>query len=103
MQVVVEDEAGNTSSTFSQPYTCDPITFSGELVLAGYGGVNGTRYLFSDNTYTGRTAITGAALELRDTGRLSATAGIDVNYGTFTINNGGLLDLSNRVIAVRPV
>ena len=35
--VVVEDEAGNTSSTFSRPYTYDPITFSGELLLSGYG------------------------------------------------------------------
>ena len=27
-------------------------------VTTVFGGVNGTRYLFSDNTYTGRTAIT---------------------------------------------
>lgn len=56
---------------------------------------------YNDNTYTGRTGIMGGTLELTDLGRLSATSGIDINYGQLTLANGsgnnGRMNLTDRV------
>ncbi|HEX8912280.1 MAG TPA: PA14 domain-containing protein, partial [Humisphaera sp.] len=92
-----------------------PATLVSRQPNANWGGVIGGAVTFvmgntstnverfyQDNTYTGRTAILGGTLELTDSGRLSNTAGIDINYGgqlnlNNTSANNGRFDLADRV------
>ena len=72
------------------------VRITGNMAVV-HGGTR-TRYFYSDNTYTGRTAIMNNALVLNDEGRFSGTSGVDVNYGgRLYIRNTGSLDLADRV------
>jgi autotransporter-associated beta strand protein len=87
--------------------TATSAVFSGSIGtgIAGAGNAidfvksgNSTLTLAGVNTYTGTTLIRGGILELRDSGTL-ATSGVTVNFGTLSLNQGGL----NPVAALNPV
>ena len=63
-------------------------SITGNIALTRAG--NNTTTLTSANTYTGATIVRGGVLELRDSGTLSSTAGLTLNYGTLNWNNFGL-------------
>jgi len=64
-------------------------------------GTAATLSLSGVNTYTGKTLLNGNVTQLIDGGTLSGAGGvlgdIDVNYATFTLNNTGTTDLTDRV------
>lgn len=76
--------------TFSGTIT-DPIAFT----RAG----NNTTLLTNANTYAGATIVRGGVLQLRDSGSISSTAGLTLNYGTLLWDNFGL----NTAAAPNPV
>lgn len=51
---------------------------------------NNTTLLTSANSYTGTTTVRGGVLQLRDSGALTGTSALNVNYGTFNWDNYGL-------------
>lgn len=77
------------------------------------GQINGTIYLNKTgvnslnlqgvNGYSGPTFVTGGTLSLNDDGSILNTTAIDLNFGTLTINNGGLRDKTNRVSDTAPI
>ncbi len=81
------------------------IYFGGQITgaITTLLGGTGTRWYYSDNTYTGRTAVVGGSHVLIDSGRMSGTSGIDVNYGLFYLRNSGSLDLADRVPDAAPI
>ncbi|MFN7341204.1 MAG: beta strand repeat-containing protein, partial [Opitutia bacterium] len=85
-----------TNSTGSSGDLFPGARITGNLAVVQAG--TRTRYLYSDNTYTGRTAILNNLFVLSDDGTLTATSGVDVNYGArLYIRNTGSRDLANRV------
>ncbi len=63
-----------------------------------------TLSLYSNNTYTGPTLITGGTTVLRDQGQLSGTTSIDVNYATLQAdNNVGTNDFGDRINDAAPI
>ncbi len=51
-------------------------------------GQNGTFAVYSPQTYTGATQLTGGITVLRDMGTFGSTSSLDVNYGTLNLENG---------------
>jgi autotransporter-associated beta strand protein len=78
-------------------------TLNGALALTRAG--NNTTLLTSANTYTGATIVRGGILQLRDSGSISSTAGLTLNYGTLNWDNFGLNPTANptRIAAANPV
>ena len=61
---------------------------SGNIALTRAGA--NTTTLTNANTYTGATIVRGGTLQLRDSGSISSTAGLTLNYGTLNWDNFGL-------------
>ncbi|MFN5806033.1 MAG: hypothetical protein ACK467_10455, partial [Opitutia bacterium] len=74
------------------------ITGDVQLVKAGGGGL--TLHALSD--YTAPTLVTGGTLQVMDYGRISGTSSIEVNRGTFTINNNNFA-MADRVNDAAPI
>jgi hypothetical protein len=66
-------------------------------------GSNQTVTLYSNNTYTGVTELTGGTLQLLDSAQLSGTSQVNLNFATLTLNNTGTMDLTGRVNASAPI
>ncbi len=84
-------------------------TFGGSIsgALAFTRAGNSTTLLTNANTYTGATIVRGGNLQLRDSGSISSTAGLTLNYGTlnwdnFGLNPNGTPNLT-RVAAANPI
>jgi autotransporter-associated beta strand protein len=79
-----------------------PVTFVMGNTVAG----NVERF-YQDNTYTGRTLVTGGILELTDGGRLSGTTAIDLSGGLLNIQNtsasNGRQNLTDRIPDATPI
>ena len=77
------------------------ISSSINLVRAG----NSTTTLTNANTYTGSTTVRGGNLQLRDSGSISSTAGLNLFYGTLNWDNFGLNPTANptRIAATNAV
>jgi autotransporter-associated beta strand protein len=56
-----------------------------------------TQTIYSDNTYTGGTLINGGLVVLRDSGRLSGTGNITINYAQLMAYNDGLSGDFDRI------
>ncbi|NBS01305.1 MAG: hypothetical protein EBS72_03980, partial [Rhizobiales bacterium] len=71
------------------------------LVRAG----SSTTTLTNANTYTGSTTVRGGTLQLRDSGTISSTAGLNLLYGTLNWDNFGLNSTANptRIAATNAV
>jgi autotransporter-associated beta strand protein len=73
-------------------------SIAGDVSFMRSGTTGSNLILFSDNDYTGVTRLTGGSTFVRDSGRLSQTSAIEINYANLTIDNqGGLSDLSDRI------
>jgi autotransporter-associated beta strand protein len=88
-----------TPAVFASVTTGEDSRWGGDIsgplgfVKAG----SNTQFFYSDNTYTGSTLINGGGLTLTDSGRLSATNAIDLNYAALTLLNNGLSGSDDRV------
>jgi fibronectin-binding autotransporter adhesin len=71
-------------------------SLTGSLTFAK-SNTAGTLSLLGENSYAGKTIVTGGTLSLQDRGTLAGTSGIELNYGTLAINNTGLYGLDDRV------
>ncbi|MEA3212062.1 MAG: hypothetical protein QOE70_5119 [Chthoniobacter sp.] len=70
----------------------------------GFGNPSGgTMTLTSTNGYTGSTNILGGTLALRDSGALTATSAVNINYAQLTLDNTGLSDSTSRISSTVPV
>ncbi|MBB5031378.1 autotransporter-associated beta strand repeat-containing protein [Prosthecobacter vanneervenii] len=83
-------------------------TFSGSITgnIAFTRAGNNTTLLTSTNTYNGATIVRGGTLQLRDSGTISSTAGLTLNYGTLNWDNYGLNPSATpptRIAAANPV
>lgn len=80
-------------------------SITGALALTRSG--NTTTTLTNANTYTGATIVRGGTLQLRDSGTISSTAGLTLNYGTLNWDNFGLNAAGTpnptRIAATNPV
>ncbi|EDY18785.1 autotransporter-associated beta strand repeat protein [Chthoniobacter flavus Ellin428] len=85
--------ATNTNSSFGGQIT-------GSIYLAKAGG---TLNLLNVNTYTGGTLVTGGTLNLSDSGTISNTASIDLNYGSLTLDDSRLYANADRVNDAAPI
>ncbi|TSA31109.1 MAG: PEP-CTERM sorting domain-containing protein [Opitutales bacterium] len=94
------------------------LTTSTAVASATFGGVisgninftragTNTATLTNTNTYTGTTTVRGGILQLRDSGSISSTAGLNLYYGTLNWDNYGLNPSGNltptRVAAANAV
>ncbi|NBS04555.1 MAG: hypothetical protein EBS64_04930 [Verrucomicrobia bacterium] len=94
------------------------LTTSTAVASATFGGVisgninftragTNTATLTNANTYTGTTTVRGGILQLRDSGSISSTAGLNLYYGTLNWDNYGLNPSGNltptRVAAANAV
>ncbi len=59
-----------------------------------------TLTLTNPQTYSGATLISGGTVTLNDSGALSNTSGIDINFGGLALTNTGLVDSGDRVPSV---
>ncbi|TCO93623.1 autotransporter-associated beta strand protein, partial [Chthoniobacter flavus] len=84
-------------------------TFAGSITgnIAFTRAGSNTTTLTSANTYTGPTIVRGGVLQLRDSGSISSTAGVTVDYGTLLWDNSALNPLGNlnptRILATNPL
>jgi autotransporter-associated beta strand protein len=85
----------------SQSFT--PNRLTGALSVLNAGAER--QWYTSDSTYTGRTAIMGGWVTLKDGARLSGTSALDLNYGSLLRfwNGDGQFALSDRVNDAAPV
>ena len=66
---------------------------SGNLAFTKSGA--GVLSLLADNSYTGPTVITAGGITLKDSGRLSSTSALEINFGSLILDETGLGDLSS--------
>jgi autotransporter-associated beta strand protein len=91
------------------PATTVVTTYSGSiggaisLFKEGAGATTGSLTLTSSNGYTGSTNIVGGTLALRDSGALTGTSAININYGQLTLDNTGLSDSTSRISSSVPI
>lgn len=96
-------------ATFTSNTQAGSSNFGGSITgaLAFTKTGTNTLTLTSANSYTGATAVRGGTLQLRDSGTISSTAGLTLNYGTLLWDNFGLNPSSNptptRIAAANPV
>jgi autotransporter-associated beta strand protein len=80
-------------------------SITGAIALTRSGAQTTT--LTNANTYTGATIVRGGTLQLRDSGTISSTAGLTLNYGTLNWDNFGLNAAGTpnptRIAATNPV
>lgn len=99
----------NTGATAATLTSTGGGTFSGVVngSLAFTRAGNNTTTLTNANTYTGATTVRGGSLQLRDSGSIASTAGLNLNYGTLNWDNFGLNPSGNpnpvRIAATNPV
>ena len=77
-------------------------TITGNLNFERAGSIQ-TITFNSNNTYTGNTYLTGGTLNLTDSGQLSGTSQINLNYATLQLNNTGTMDMTGRVNSAAPI
>jgi autotransporter-associated beta strand protein len=82
----------NSSGTASSLTATGGGTFGGQITgnLSLTRTGNNTLLLTSANSYTGSTTVRGGVLQLRDSGSISSTAGLALNYGILNWDNFGL-------------
>ena len=97
--IVTSSSAGGVLVTQGNTAFAGQIT--GNLSLGKFG--NTTQTLAGSNSYNGPTFVVGGAFTLTDYGVLANTSSLTVGYATFTMDNTGLTDLSNRVNLAAPV
>ncbi len=68
-----------------------------------YRPANTTQMFTNDNSYTGTTKVNAGTLILRDSGKLSGTSSVDINYATLQFDNGYLANVTDRITATAPV
>ena len=80
-------------------------TFSG--VIAGSMSLqktgNNVLTLTGPSSYSGATTVNAGTLKLLDGGKLTGTAGVNVNYGALLLDNSGLLNQSDRLNLAAPI
>ncbi len=79
--------------------------FNGQITGTIFLNKTGTNplNLQNANTYSGSTLITGGTVTLQDDGTLLSTPAIDINYGSLTLSNNTLRDMSDRVNNAAPI
>ncbi|MEA3207689.1 MAG: hypothetical protein QOE70_746 [Chthoniobacter sp.] len=80
-------------------------TFSGSIgnAINLYKANTSTEILTSSNGFTGSTNVVGGNLTLRDSGALTGTSAINLNFATLQLDNTGLTDNTARVTTSVPV
>ena len=75
--------------------------FSGAIggAVSYYKPANVTQMFTNDNTYTATTKINAGTLILRDSGKLSGTSSVDINYATLQLDDSYLANVPNRIPA----
>ena len=90
-----------TNAIFLTNGTGASSTFAGQItnnVIFEKGGAPTLSLtLTNDNTYTGKTIVTGGTLILTDSGRLSGTSAIEIDNSTVSILNTGSKYDGNRI------
>jgi autotransporter-associated beta strand protein len=87
--------SGATSTTF-------PGQITGSVMVAKQG--SSTTTLNNVETYTGPTIVAGGALTLQDSGSLTGTTSVGVNYATLTLSdNGNYFGALSRVGTTAPI
>ena len=94
-----------TSSSPATLLTMSTGRFSGTIAgaISWYKPTTATQTLTNDNTYTGTTKISAGTLILRDSGKLSGTSSLDINYATLSLENNYLGNVANRIAPTTPV
>ena len=97
----ITNSSGTAANLFTVGGTTTSLTFGGTITgnLSFYmQGVNGTAanlaLTSAGNSYSGTTNIEGGTLSLRDAASLTGTSGININFGTLSLNNQGLFDIT---------
>ncbi|MEA3211483.1 MAG: hypothetical protein QOE70_4540 [Chthoniobacter sp.] len=100
----------SAANLISVPATTVSTTYGGKIsgALSFYKSGTGsptssTMTLTSVNDYTGSTNIQGGVVALRDSGALTATSAININYAQLTLDNTGLSDSTTRISPTVPV
>ncbi len=93
----------SVASTTATLISVNAFSAWGGNISSGAGSIaynkagTNTQSLYSDNTYTGATLITGGNLSLLDEGKLSGTASIAINGGTLSISDTGTMPIIDRI------
>ncbi|WP_395736536.1 autotransporter-associated beta strand repeat-containing protein [Prosthecobacter sp.] len=96
----------NTSATAATFYTNAAATvFSGEINgnLSFDKSGNTAMKLSSPSSYIGATTIRGGSLTLQDSGVLTGTSSITLNYAELILDNSGLSENTARISATVPL